>query len=128
MAGEKYHLTKNDRDFIGRTLKELKGRGRGEVPTPQRRRGVNSGGGTTLRRARVYGGSISAATGNLTADWGSGEVKFMNDATGVLDADTTTVDNLWDETFLEDAMVSINTAFDPPRVEYGGCSAFSTWE
>jgi hypothetical protein len=81
---------------------------------------------TTLRRARVYS-TITAASGNLTADWGDGQVKFMDDATGVLDADPTDVDNQWDYEFVTDAMVSINTGFDPPRVENGTCEAFVSW-
>lgn len=80
------------------------------------------------RWARAYGGAISAATGNLTADWGSGNVKFLDDATGALDASATAVDNLWNSAFVEDSMVLIDTAYSPPRVLNGTCEAFSTWE
>lgn len=40
----KYHLTQKDRDFIGRKLKKIDGVGKGEMPLPRRRRGVDSGG------------------------------------------------------------------------------------
>ena len=88
---------------------------------------LGGGGNSTLRKARVYT-TIPAATDELEANWGkTGEVKFMDDSTGVLDSDPTTVwnDNI-DMTFAEDAQVIVDTSYSPPRVMTGTCSAV-TW-
>ena len=87
---------------------------------------LGGGGSSNLRKARVTT-AITAATDELEANWGTGEVKFMDDTTGVLDSDPTTVDNdNIDMTFAEDAQVIIDTSHSPPRVITGTCSAV-TW-
>ena len=87
---------------------------------------LGGGGSSNLRKARVTT-AITAATDELEANWGTGEVKFMDDTTGVLDSDPTTVDNdNIDMTFAEDAQVIVDTSHSPPRVITGTCSAV-TW-
>lgn len=83
-------------------------------------------GGGTIRFARVYS-AISAASGNLAANWGSGLVRFMDDSTGALDASPTVVDNKWiGVSFVADVQVVCDTSKTPPVVIEGTCEAV-TW-
>jgi hypothetical protein len=79
----------------------------------------------SIRFARVYD-TITPATNNLAANWGGGQVKFMNDDTGVLDVDPTDVDNTWiDVTFATDTQVTVDVSYNPPRVINGTCDTVS---
>jgi hypothetical protein len=79
--------------------------------------------GSTLRWGRVTT-AISAATGPLTAAWGSGAVKLQSDSAGTVAATATTVNNLWIETeFVVDSQVLVDMKFSPPRVVSGTCAA-----
>lgn len=84
------------------------------------------GGGSTFQLAQVYGGGITAATDNLLANWGSGNVKFMDKATGVLDSSPTAVVNPTQAAYVEDAQLIIDVSTNPPQVYNGTCSA-KTW-
>lgn len=109
----KYHLTQKDRDFIGRKLKEISGRGRGEVPLPRRRRGVeSSGGGVDIRLVKLTS-DIDAATtdgeGNVTPGTGTG-LLFKFGAT--LGAESDLTDQSVDlESYLTDAIDSGSRVF-----------------
>lgn len=78
-----------------------------------------------IRFARVTT-EISAATNQLTANWGTGAVKLQHNSTGVLAADAITVDNLNIGTaFVVDAQVQLDMGYAIPRVLNGSCAAVS---
>lgn len=83
-----------------------------------------SGGGSKIRFARVTV-EIPAATGPLTADWGTtGKVKFQDDAAGTVDSVETDVINKWiGVSFVVDAQVELDASGPTPIVLSGTCSA-----
>ncbi len=90
------NLTYRSIELIGRELKNMSGRGRGEQPLPRRRRhpggsGTGSGGDTTLQFG-VATSDISAATDDPTADWGDGMFKPI-DWDGVVATDEIAIKN-----------------------------------
>lgn len=77
------------------------------------------------RKGRVTT-EISAATGPLTAQWGSGEVKLQDPLTGVLDSSATAVDNdCIGDSWVVNCQVTLDMNYNPPRVIGGSCNAVS---
>ncbi len=66
--------------------------------------GATSSGSITLCRVTT---EITAASDNLVDNWGDGEVRTMDIATGELSAGSTTVRNPWNIVFVVDAMVEV---------------------
>lgn len=78
-----------------------------------------------IRFARVTT-EVSAATDQLTANWGSGQVKLQHPTTGVLAASAISVNNLNIGTaFVVDSQVQVDVSYSPPRVLNGTCDAVS---
>lgn len=59
-------VTRGTMDLIGRELKTIRGRGRGEVPLARRRRGIGGGGGESGNRS-IFAIVVTAATANGAA-------------------------------------------------------------
>ncbi len=81
-----------------------------------------------LRKGRVTT-PIPAATGPLTAQWGTtGMVDLQHATTGVLSGSPVAVDNdNIGTSWVVDAQVVVDTDYDPPRVLGGSCHAVSPW-
>lgn len=124
-ADQPVNFNRRSAELIGRVVKEFRGTGKGELPLPKRRRHPDSGGGgnSQLRFARVTT-EVAPATGRLKADWGDGQVKLQDAATGELADDPIDVKNLRQNvTWIVDNQVLVDTGYNPPRVIDGLCDA-----
>lgn len=97
-----------------------------------RRSAASGGDGTvSLRRARVVV-EIPAATGHLVGNWGQVEAAIVlcDETTGELVDPESPLDvvNEWDQVWLVDAKITVNTGYSPARVENGTCREFVDWD
>jgi hypothetical protein len=86
---------------------------------------LGGGGGvaiSNLRDARVTT-AIDAASDNLQANWGSGQVKLLNETTGEEEGEAIPVKNMLRVAFVVDCQVEVDTAHNPPHVRNGSCAA-----
>lgn len=60
------NFNRRSADLIGRTIKEFRGQGRGELPLPKRRRGVPGGGGGISEITTTFGIVVETAGENAT--------------------------------------------------------------
>ena len=118
-----YVLNKELKDLLQREVARLANsfQARPKRGRRPRRAGRGGGGGSTIRRARALE-TIGPATDNETPI--TGEFEYCDDATGALTGETTEGQNFAPMTYVEDALLFIDSGKTPPEIINGTCGAF----
>lgn len=124
MARNGVTFTRDSAKRIVRAVKRVEGTGYGQMPPPRRARVVGTRGGAMFRGARVTT-AITAAADNLAANWGAGEARLLDDASGAEQGDPVAVANPLQVAFDVDYWVLLDASHTPPRVVNGSCGAWN---
>lgn len=87
LGDEPVNFNRKSADLIGRTIKDMRGRGRGETPLPKRRRGgVDGGPGSGGKRTSllIATDTIPAAAGGFPGDSSDFSIEDGDDPNGVI--------------------------------------------
>lgn len=123
MSERGYGLILEDIRVLRELIRWWRGRGGSRRPVPTRRR-VRGGGRSSLQIFKATTG-ISAATGLLAADRGSGTVQPLNNATGAAAGDPIEISNPGFDAFDVDSVGWMNTSTSPPLIVSVFCSEAS---